>query len=151
MDGQLAVKATEVLADVLIGVVSCAGAYAAYCLHHASAHIREKTATMKDQAWAGMVWRAVQQLDEVATKAVDKFEQTVAGDLRQQVKDGKVERAELLAIGKQAYVEVIETLGPETLSILQESFGDYTAHIKNTIESKVYQLKQEQAATGMGD
>lgn len=145
MDGQLAAKVMEVLVEVLIGVLSCAGAYAAYYLHQATAHVREKTALMQDQAQASIVWRTMQQLDEVATKAVEKFEQTTAADLRQQVKDGKVDRSALLEIGKQAYDEVVKTLGPEALAVLETNLGDYVAHINNTIESKVYQLKQVQA------
>lgn len=144
MDGQLVAKGTEVLVEVLIGIFSLAGAYAVYYLHQAAAHIQKKTEQMQDQAQASILWRATQQLDDVATRAVEKFEQTVAATLRQEVKEGKADREALLKLGQDAYDEVIKTVGPEVLAVLQENFGDYVTYIKNTIESKVFQVKQAQ-------
>lgn len=144
-EGQLAAKATEVGVEVFIAVLSVAAAYAVYYLHRAAAHIKSKTDLMKDRAKAEVIWRATQKLDDVVTREVEKLEQTVAGELRQMVKSGAVGREQLLQLGDKAYKEVVSALGPETLLILQECFGDYAAHVKRTIEAKVYQLKQMQA------
>jgi len=142
VEGQLMAKGTEVLVEVLIAILSLASTYAVYYLHQAAKHIKEKTAQMQDQEQASILWRATKQLDDVATRTVEKFEQTIAASLRQKVKAGIADRAELLKIGQEAYDEVIKTVGPEVLAVLQENFGDYVTHIKNTIESKVFQVKQ---------
>lgn len=81
-------------------------------------------------------------LDDVATRTVEMLEQTVAGDLRKLVKEGKADRDGLLQLGEQAWVKVSATLGPEWLEILEKGMGDLDSYIKGMIESKVLGLKK---------
>lgn len=85
---------------------------------------------------------ALDLLDDVTTRTVEMLEQTVAGDLRKLVKEGKADRDGLLQLGEQAWVKVSETLGPEWLEILEKGMGDLDSYIKGMIESKVLGLKK---------
>lgn len=85
---------------------------------------------------------ALDLLDDVATRTVEMLEQTVAGDLRKLVKEGKADRAGLLQLGEHAWLKVCEILGPEWLEILEQGMSDLDAYIKSLIESKVLNLKK---------
>lgn len=140
---EVSAQVKEALADLAVAAVGLAGAYAAYFLHQMTRHVRERTKQIEDQGKATALWRAMEQVDEIATKVVDKFEQTVASELREKVKTGQADRAELVSLGKKAVSEVVNTLAPEVLHVLINNLGDYRAYIESTVESKVRQVKQE--------
>lgn len=144
---ELSAQVKEGMADVAIAAMGLAGAYATYFIHQATSHIKEKTKTMKDQSKAVILLHAMDQVDNIATKVVDKTEQTIASELRAKVKSGEVDRQELLALGEKAVSEVINTMAPDVLHVLSESLGDYRAYIESTVESKVRQVKQEASAS----
>lgn len=140
---ELSAPVKEALTNVAVAAVGLAGAYAVYLFHLGTLHIKEKISMLKDQKKAAAINRAMDQVEELSAKAVEKFEQTVAAELRAKVKDGKADRSELLELGKRAIDEVIRTLAPEALQVLKDNLGDYLAYIENTVESNVRQVKQE--------
>jgi len=85
---------------------------------------------------------ATSRLEEVAKITVSKIEQTVAGKLRQAVKDGKVNREELVALGKKAYDEVLKTVEPQVVKVLKDNLGDLKTYLESTIEAEVKRLKK---------
>lgn len=140
---ELSVPVKEALANVSMAAVSLAGAYAVYLCHLVTLNIKEKTRIMKDQKKAAAVNRALDQVEELSTKAVEKFEQTVAAELRAKVKSGEADKSGLLELGKRAVDEVISTMAPEALQLLEVYLGDFRVYIENTVESRVRQVKQE--------
>jgi pyrroline-5-carboxylate reductase len=141
---ELSEQIREALTDVAVAGVGLAGAYAVYLFHQLTRNIKEKTSLIKEQKKAAIINWAMDQVDEMATKAVEKFEQTVAAELRKKVKAGEANRSGLLELGNKAVNEVMATLAPEALRVLRECLGDYRAYIENTVESKVRQVKQEE-------
>ncbi len=101
----------------------------------------EETTHLKSKTAAELLENALWRLDDVVTRVVQKIEQTTAGELRQAVKDGKVDRKELLALSKQAYREIVETLGAGTINILEGGLGDLRKYIESSIEAKVHEVK----------
>jgi len=101
-----------------------------------------KTAQIKDQQQRDLIWMATSRLEEVAKITVSKIEQTVAGKLRQAVKDGKVNREELVALGKKAYDEVLKTVEPQVVKVLKDNLGDLKTYLESTIEAEVKRLKK---------
>ncbi len=110
-------------------------------INRAATKIKAETAHIKDRQQREMILYATSRLQEVAEKTVLRFEQTVAGELRQAVKDGKVERKELLALGKKAYNEIIETIEPQVMEILRENIGNAKTYLESIIEAEVKKLK----------
>ncbi|GAB6170768.1 hypothetical protein JCM15765_02460 [Paradesulfitobacterium aromaticivorans] len=127
--------------EVLIAFLALVCAYLAAYLRRGAARLQAQTQGIMNETEAEIVRTAIRRIDDLAERTVTKMEQTVAGELRQAVKDGKVDREELLAIGKQAVDEVVSMTGPELMVILEKTFGDAQTFIENTIETKVREVK----------
>lgn len=143
---ELTTPVKEAITNVAVAAVGLAGAYLVYLIHLVTQHIKEKISMMKDQKKAAAINRAMDQVDELSTKAVEKFEQTIAAELRDKVKAGEADRRGLLELGTRAVNEVISTLAPEALKVLEDYLGDYRAYIESTVESRVRSMKQENKA-----
>lgn len=131
------------LADVAAAAVGLAGAYTVYMAGQLKEYIKKKTELIAGQAKADAFYHVLDQVDEIASKIVQKTEQTVAAELRSMVKAGTADRLQLLELGKKAVDDVVNTLGPDALQVLAAAMGDYKGYIESTVESKVRQLKQE--------
>lgn len=127
--------------EVLVALLGLGCAYLTMYLRQAATKVKAETAKISDQRQAELVRQAVDRLDDVAAKTVQKFEQTVAGDLRTKVKAGEVDRSQLLDLGKQAYEEVLKTIEPDVRQVLEDTLGDFETYVKNTIETQVHQIK----------
>jgi hypothetical protein len=82
-------------------------------------------------------------VSELAKETVTKFEQTIAADLREQVKAGTADRNALLAVGQKAYDEVYNQLSEEVRGLLSLEFNDVYALVVTLVEAEVYRLKQD--------
>lgn len=90
---------------------------------------------------------AINVIDKVTTATVSTLEQTVAGDLRQAVKDGKADRQELIDLSTKAYLQILEQVKPEVIECLKENVRDSEGYIKNRIEQAVLEVKQNTPVT----
>lgn len=145
---QVSAQMHEAVVNVAAGLVALGAAAASYYLKKSADKLKAETGRIQDQAKAQLMWHAIERLEDTAEKVVAKMEQTVAGELREAVKDGKVDRAELKALGKKACEETLQTLEPEVVQVLQENMGDLQAYVMNTIETQVLQLKDVKASSG---
>lgn len=141
MKEQLITAVAPQLMDVSVAVFTLLCAMAVLYLQKGAAHLKQQAARLKDEELRQVIWDAIDRVDEAAEKVVSKIEQTTAGKLREAVKSGKADRAELLRLGQQAYREIRQTVGPEVLNVLEKSMGDFDNYLISTIESKVRQLK----------
>lgn len=138
---QLSTQVSEALVNVTTGLVALGAAAATYYLKKGAEKLKAETSRIQDQAKAQLMWHAIDRLDDTAQKVVTKTEQIMAGQLREAVKDGKVDRSELEALGQKACKEIIQTLEPEVVRVLEENLGDLQAYVTSTVESQVRQLK----------
>jgi|GEM_PF-2200102 len=139
---QLSTQVNEALVNVATGLMALGAAAATYYLKRGADKLKAETGRIQDQAKAQLIWHAIDRLDDTAEKVVAKTEQTLAGQLRQDVKDGKVDRAELAALGQKACREIIQTLEPEIIQVLKESLGDLEAYVMSTVEAEVLKIKE---------
>ncbi|GAB6173293.1 MAG: hypothetical protein QMC95_06465 [Desulfitobacteriaceae bacterium] len=128
-------------ADLILALLGLVFAYLIAYLRKGTAHLAAETNGLKNQEQSSVLKDAIARLDDLAERSVAKFEQTVAADLRKAVQDGKVDREELLAVGKEAVDEVTLLAGPELMDILSQGLGDAQTFVENTIEQKVLKLK----------
>lgn len=136
-------------ADLLIALLGLLCAYAVAYMRKGAARLVAETESIKNNTAASSLSSAINQVDDLAERTVGKFEQIVAGELRKSVKDGKVNREELLSIGKQAVDEVMSMIGPEISVILFQHLGDVRTFVENTIEKKVLDLKSPVQPTSL--
>jgi len=128
----------NVLVSIVIALLGLVLAYVTYYIRKVSQRLQEKS---KNE----LIDNAISRLEQLVTVSVQAAEQTVAAELRQAVKDGKVDRSELLALADNVKQQVLAKLNTETLAILKETFGDVDRLVTDYIEAKVLELKQSTA------
>ena len=134
---------SNLLLNVLLAVIVLVGAYATYFIQKATAEVKARTAKLKNEDSRTLLDNAISDVEHLAMKTVGAIEQTTAKQLREAVKDGKTDREELLALGKQAFDDVKAAILPETQDIIADNLGDFDAYLQKVIEDAVRKIKQE--------
>src|SRR5690606_20761905 len=114
----------------VLAILSLGGAYALYYINLGRQRLQER-------AQLDLVDRMIHRAATLAETLVMSLEGTVAKELREMVKDGKVSRAELQAVGDAAVKIVLDRLGEDGRTVLEESLGDVRAFVKDLVEAKV--------------
>ena len=131
-----------ILAYALEAIVTLVIALIALAVAYGTRYINKLSERLQEQSNNELVEHSIARLERLVVVAVTAAEQRVASDLRQAVKDGKVERTELLAVADAVKADVLNALGEETVWLLEETFGDVNKLIENYIESAVHNLKK---------
>lgn len=131
----------DILVNVVLAVIMLLSSFALYYIRKATAKLAAETALIGNEDQRQLIQDAIGRLDDVATKTVMTIEQTTAKELRQAVKDGRVDKEEMRKLSEKAYWDIVGTLKPEYISVLESTVGDLERYIQNTIESKVLALK----------
>ncbi|MBU5441225.1 guanylate kinase [Paenibacillus sp. MSJ-34] len=132
----------DFLLNLALAGITLLASYAMYYIRKANAKLTAETAKISNEEQRKLIQTAIARLDDVATKTIKAIEQTTAKELRRAVKDGIASEDTLTSLAKQAYLDIVKTLEPEYLLALQDSLGDLEKYIKNTIEAKVLEVKQ---------
>ena len=125
----------ESLVTIVVALIGLAVAYGTHYIKKASQRLQEKSEME-------LVDNLIANVEHVVLVTVESAEQRVAKDLRDAVKDGKVDRAELLAVADSVKEQVLATLSDESIELLKKTFGDIETLIENMIESAVHNLKK---------
>lgn len=145
---QLSTQVSEAVVSVAAGLVALGAAAASYYLKKGADRLKAETSSIQDQAKAKLMWHAIERLEDTAEKVVTKTEQTVAGQLREAVKAGKENRSNLIALGQMACDEILQTLEPDVVQMLQENMGDLQSYVLSTVETLVNRLKESKEKIG---
>jgi hypothetical protein len=132
------------LVDVLTALLALATSYASYYIYKLSARLKADTQKIKEEQQLALADTAIDRINDLALKTVERFEQTIAGELRQAVKDGKADRNELLAIGRKAYQEVWDQLSDDMKAAASAEISDVKKYIEDTVEAMVRRIKEQQ-------
>lgn len=127
--------------SITLAVISLGGAYAVYYIHAAAQKVKVQTTQIKDQALRKQLEDALDDTEYLAGVTVGAIEQTTARQLREAVKDGKVDKEELQALAAQAFAEIKAGISPIAQRVITEQLGDFDAYLQNLIERKVLELK----------
>lgn len=133
---------TQIITNIALALLGLAASYAIFLINKAKQKVEIEAERIKDEKQRALVKDALNQLNILAAKTVTSIEQTAARSLREAVKDGKVNRQELLVLASQAYTDVYGALKPEYLILLQKELGDINKLITDTIEEKVFEIKE---------
>jgi pyrroline-5-carboxylate reductase len=132
----------EALVNILIALISLGAAYAVYYINTLAHKVSEEAKDIGNSNVRKIIDDAIYRVSELAKETVTKFEQTIAADLREQVKAGKVDRNALLAVGQKAYDEVYNQLSDDVKNLLALEFNDVYALVVTLVEAEVYKLKR---------
>ena len=140
-------EAISLLMDSIVtGVISVAAAYGIYYIKQATQKIKAEIAAKSDCKQKELFDAAADRVNSLAEITVAAIEQTMAGALRQAVKEGKADRQLLLDLGTEAVLQVKEQLTDAYKNVIIAECGDVNTYISNAVEAKVYELKQKQGA-----
>ncbi|MEF2968343.1 guanylate kinase [Paenibacillus sp. M1] len=131
----------DILTNFALGVLTLLCAYAMYYIKRAIAKVKLEAQKIDNEEQRSLILTALSRLDDVATKTVRSIEQTTAKEIREAVKAGLTSRDQLFQLSRQAFDQIYDQLEPEYLAVLASTLGDMDNYIKNTIESKVLELK----------
>lgn len=132
---------TQVLTQITIALVGLAASYLMYLINRAKKKLEAETEKIKDEKQRALVKDAINQVNTVIAKTVTQFEQTTAKTLRENVKDGIANRTQLLNLADEVFTETMRIIKPEYKSLLGQELGDLNKYITNTIEEKVFEIK----------
>lgn len=125
----------NVLINILLSFLTLGGAYIIYFVNKLIIYLKQKTKSEE-------LTNALNQVNKLAETTVKSIEQTAAKEIREAVKDGKVTKDELKKLSNKAFEEIIKSLSPEYLSVLENGMGNIDIYVTNLIEQKVLELKK---------
>lgn len=134
----------ELLLTIALGVLTLASSYATYYIKLATAKVRAQTAKIQDEYARSVFENAVADVAGLAQMSVAAMEQTTAKALREAVKTGKADRAELVALGKQVFDEVKAAVAPEAQKVITATVGSFDEYLRKVIEAEVLRIKQQE-------
>ncbi|SHN73181.1 guanylate kinase [Desulfitobacterium chlororespirans] len=141
MSTEITNLATEVMVNLLLGVLTLLGALGSMYLQKGIKKLQAETAKVQEETTRKLFYDALARLDDVAGKSVNKIEQTTKKQLLKAVAEGSVGKEVFQSLAYEAYEEIIRTLEPDYLQVVQETMGDFQTYIMNLIEEKLAALK----------
>jgi vacuolar-type H+-ATPase subunit H len=131
----------KVLTDILLALITLGGAYAVLYINKLKAKADVEIAKIQDEKQRKLISDAFARCNDLVVKVVGFTEQTVAKELREMVKDGKINKEELMACGKNAVDEIYSQLSDETKALLELEVNDVYGYIMNAVETEVLKIK----------
>lgn len=101
----------------------------------------EKIAGIADENARKVVNDAIFRVSEIVSAVVTSIEQEEKQEILKAMEDGNVSRDELVALKDVAITRVKSQLLPETMELLEETFGDVTEYISDKVSQQVFALK----------
>ena len=138
----------ELLPMIQDGLITVAGAiitllaaYAVRAINTYTVRLKVESLKIANDDQRTLVETAIARLGALATTTVTALEQTTAKTLREAVKAGNADRAELKQLATDAMYQIKFALAPEYLEAIEETYGDAEEYILKVIEEKVWQIK----------
>ena len=126
----------ELIVTVLLALLSVGAAYVL-------AYIRRAKEALDQRIGHELADRALERVAYLAEVAVLAAESTTAAALRQAVAEGRANRDELLALGKQVVEQILAQLDAEARKALAETVGDVRRYVEEVIEATLERFKAQ--------
>lgn len=130
------IELRELAVTVLVALLSLGATYIL-------AYIRRAKEALDQRINHELADRALERVAYLAEVAVLAAESTTAAALRQAVAEGKANRDELLALGRQVVEQVLTQLDAEARQALSETVGDIRRYVESVIEATLERLKAQ--------
>ena len=134
--------ANTALTNMALAALSLLAAWAVYYLRLGAGKLKEQTARLKNEAAREMLEHALDDVERLAELTVGCTEQTTAKALRLAVKNGRKDREELLALGREVFAEVKDRITPEAQRVITENLDSFDRYLEDCIENAVLRVKQ---------
>lgn len=131
----------QIVIDIAMAMIALLAAYGVNAIKKLTKKVKLETELIKNEEQRKLLTDALNDLENLTTKTVAQIEQTTAKALREAVKNGIKDRAELEALSKKAFDEIAGALKPESKALIEKNFGNFSKYLTNAIEAKVLELK----------
>lgn len=132
---------SQLAVDAILAGLALLAAIAINAVHKLANKAKLETAKIENEQQRNLLNAALDDVETLTTKTVTEIEQTTAKALREAVKQGTKDRAELLALSKMAFDEISDALQPEYKNMIEKNFGSFSKYLTKAIETKVFELK----------
>lgn len=134
---------STLLQTVTVAVITAVGAITVAYIGILKKQALAKIETLQDENAKKALSNAVNSVDEIITTVVTSIEQEEKQEVLKAMEDGKVTRDELTKLKDVAVDRVKQQLLPDTVKLLEQSFGDLSAYISQKVSEQVFNLKQQ--------
>jgi hypothetical protein len=138
---QIAPVALDGLQMVLIALIGLLCTYATVFINRLAVKAKVEAEVIEHADTRKMISDAIGRLKDLTLIVVGKIEETTAKKLREAVKDGKVDRQELVKLSHEAYKEIMATIDPITITLIETQIKDVETYIMGLIENAVRDVK----------
>lgn len=134
---------STLLQTVTVAVITAVGAITVAYIGILKKQALAKIETLQDENAKKALSNAVNSVDTIITTVVTSIEQEEKQEVLKAMEDGKVTRDELTKLKDVAVDRVKQQLLPDTVKLLENSFGDLSAYISQKVSEQVFNLKQQ--------
>ena len=131
----------QLLGIIIGGILAIASAYMTLFVAKATQKAKAETEKLNDERQRKIVNATLNKVDELLRTNIIALENTAKKDMLALIDDGKIEKDELKTLAKDVKENVLNQLGEESLSILNDTLGDVNGYLEARIEEKLAEIK----------
>lgn len=131
----------EILQTLVAGVVSLAGILTTIYVNKAIELAKLKAQAIKDEQAKKILTNALNNVDELICTNIVAVENTLKPQILEAIKDGKIDKSELNNLSLVVKENVINQMGQQTNTIINEALSDTNSYLESRIEKILADLK----------
>lgn len=129
------------LQTLLIGLLNIGAGYAVYLVKTYVAKLQAQSSKIKNEDQQQLVQSTLSRLEDLVKVTVVATEETVGKNLKELLKDGKIDKTEIIALSDQVKDEIYSQLSEDSKVVLNEQIQDVDLYISNLIEKVLAEVK----------
>ena len=131
----------EILQTLVTGVISLAGILTTIYVNKAIELVKLKAQAVKDEQAKKILTNALNNVDELICTNIVAVENTLKPQILEAIKDGKIDKSELNNLSLVVKENVINQMGQQTNTIINEALSDVNSYLESRIEKILADLK----------
>lgn len=131
----------SLLVTVVVGAITILSGMAVAYIKVLKDKATKMIENMNNEEAQKILNEAVAKACNLVSSVVTSLEQEEKQAILEAIADGEVTKDELYKLKAIAIDKVVNQLGPDSIKILEDAFGDATEYIGDLVSSKVFELK----------
>ena len=131
----------EILQTLVAGVISLAGILTTIYVNKAIELVKLKAQAVKDEQAKKILTNALNNVDELICTNIVAVENTLKPQILEAIKDWKIDKSELNNLSLVVKENVINQMGQQTNTIINEALSDVNSYLESRIEKILADLK----------